>query len=146
MNPHLPRFSPALIGMGCFLGLALVVAQPAVARGGDHGRGELIQRKLRADGPFFTPAERTVIERACGYAPGEWDGYSISTHGDTLVCRNGRRAEGPEVRAVMDAAGPRISRRVRAVMNDPEITAAIERIGRDARITAMRALERHRRD
>ena len=90
--------------------------------------GRLIESRLRADGPFFTPGERAVIESACGYAPGEWDGFDVNISDETLTCTNGRRAEGPEIRAVLAAAEPRIEARVQALMASPEIREAIARI------------------
>jgi len=110
----------------------------AEAQGEELGR--LIDSRLRAGGPFFTPEERVVIERACGYAQGEWDGYQVNIQNDVLTCTNGRRASGPEVRAVLAAAEPRIEARVEALMSSPEITQAIARISEEATAEAMRGV------
>jgi len=102
--------------------------------------GRTIESRLRADGPFFTPEERVVIERACGYAPGEWDGFEISLGGDVLTCTNGRRAEGAEVRAVLAAARPRIEARVGRVMASAEVRGAIARVAEVAAAEATREI------
>ncbi len=121
------------------LGAASLVA-PAAAEPGDHGLGGLIHERLRAGGPFFTAQERAVIDRACGYGPGEWDGYSLNTENDVLHCADGRRVDDPAVRAVLRAAAPRISRRVSAVMASPEVEAAIARITEEATASTMAAV------
>jgi hypothetical protein len=108
----------------------------AEAQGEELGR--TIEARLRADGPFFTPEERAVIERACGYAPGEWDGFDINMHDRTLICTNGRRADSAEVRAVMTAAEPRIEARVNRIMESAEVRDAISRITSEATAEAMR--------
>lgn len=132
------------VGLTVAAALAAAVA-PGVearieARAEQQGEelGRMIEGRLRADGPFFTPEERVVIERACGYAPGEWDGFEVNTHGNTLTCTNGRRADSPEVRAVMDVAGPRISARVGRIMDSAEVREAIDRIVEEATADAMR--------
>lgn len=103
--------------------------------------GRLIETRLRAGGPFFTPGERAVIERACGYREGEWDGYDVNISDDVLTCTNGRRAEGPEVRAVLAAAEPRIEARVEALMASPEVRQAIARIAEEATAEALRNVD-----
>ena len=132
--------------VGLTMAAALVAAVPPAtearieARAERQGEelGRMIEGRLRADGPFFTPEERVVIERACGYAPGEWDGFEVNTHGNTLTCTNGRRADSAEVRAVMDVAGPRISARVNRIMESAEVQGAINRIVEEATADAMR--------
>jgi len=115
---------------------------PATADPGDDaGLGEEINRQLRADGPWFTPEEQAVIDRACGYAPGEWDGFELNMRDDTLVCTNGRRADGAEVRRVLRAAEPRIEARVERVMASAEVQGRIARITERATAAAMRAVE-----
>src|SRR5690349_24313884 len=94
----------------------------ASAEASGEALGRTIESRLRADGPFFTPEERVVIERACGYAPGEWDGFEVSIDDGVLRCANGRRAEGPEVRAVLAAAEPRIEARVRRIMASADVS------------------------
>lgn len=44
----------------------------------------LIDRSLRSRGSWFTPAERAVIGRKCGYAPGEWEGFEANLSRGTL--------------------------------------------------------------
>ena len=103
--------------------------------------GDLITGRLRAGGPFFTPEEQAVINRACGYAPGEWDGFELNTRNRALVCTNGRRVDTPEVRRVLHAAEPRIEARVEAAMESAEVTAAIARISAQASARAAAAVE-----
>ena len=100
-----------------------------------------INRELRAGGPFFTPAERALVERKCGYGPGQWDGFEANVSNGVLTCRDGRRVDDPEVRAMLREAGPRIGRRVREVMARPAVTEAIDRV---ARLATERALRRVR--
>jgi hypothetical protein len=137
------RFLAALIPALAAGGLA-VAALPAQAEPGDSALSSLVQQHLRAGGSWFTAEERTVIERACGYAPGEWDGYELNLSERVLICENGRRVADPEVRRVMRAAAPRISRRVNAVMARDDVRAAINRVAAEASARAMRALARHR--
>lgn len=81
---------------------------------------------------FFTPNERAVIERACGYAPGEWNGRQVNEIGDVFYCTNGRRVSSPEVRSVMAAVSPRIDAYVDSVRRRPEVVAAQEELDRIA--------------
>ena len=92
----------------------------------------LVDKAIAEGGPFFTPNERQVIERACGYAPGTWDGFQVDMVESVFVCTNGRRVSSPQVRAVMAAASPRIDAHVDAVMDRPEIVAAMEQVEREA--------------
>jgi hypothetical protein len=103
--------------------------------------GETIQAALREGGPFFTAEERAVIERACGYPAGSWDGYQANMSDGVFHCTNGRRADSREVRAVMRAAGPRIGRRVSEAMARPEIRQAIETVAREAQAAALAAID-----
>lgn len=124
------------------IGLVAALAVPAAADPGDgDALGATIERQLRAEGSFFTPEERAVIERACGYAPGSWDGFEVNISDDVLTCTNGRRADGAEVRAVLRAAEPRIEARVERVMASPEVAAAIARVAAEASAEAVRAVE-----
>ena len=100
--------------------------------------GETIEQRLRADGPWFTAEERSVIERACGYPAGSWDGFSVSMSDDELRCSNGRRVSTPEVMAVMDAARPRIEARVERVMESAEVRGAIAAVSSEATAEALR--------
>ena len=79
---------------------------------------------------FFTPQERAVIERACGYRPGEWSGVQINMGGDTYFCTNGRQVHSPEVRAVMAEVSPRIDAYVDSVMRRPDVIAAQRELDR----------------
>ncbi len=134
------------------VGLALVgavTAGPTVAEsesGSAEARLEaVIKRAIRAEGPLLLADERALIERKCGYAPGSWDGDSFQMTDGVLHCRNGRRVDDPEVRAMMDVAGPRIGRRVSAAMARPEVKAAISAVARAASAEAMAELARERR-
>jgi len=122
-------------------------SEPAVAvQSADDRLSSLIQTGLRAGGPFFTSQERAVIERQCGYAPGEWDGHDFQMMNDVLYCKNGRRVDDPEVRAVMKQAQPRIGKRVNAVMESAAVQAAIGQVASEATEKALRQLtERYRR-
>jgi hypothetical protein len=136
----------ARIGVIC-LALAGPVAlfsfgAPAGAQAdGDEGLGDLVSARLRADGPFFTTEERAVIDRACGYAPGEWDGFEFNMGDGALRCTNGRRVDSAEVRRVLRAAEPRIRARVDRVMASAEVRQAIARATERATARAMRAVE-----
>lgn len=121
------------------------IAAPAAAKSDDEGLGDMITSRLRAGGPFFTAEERAVIDRACGYAPGEWDGFQFNTSNGVLRCINGRRVDDPEVRRVIRAASPRIEARVERVMESAEVQAAIARVTERATARAMRALAAARR-
>lgn len=103
--------------------------------------GATIDRAIRAQGPFFTAEERAVIERHCGYAPGSWDGFDFNMIGGTLHCENGRRVDHPEVQATMEAAAPRIDRRVRKAMARPDVRAAIARAAATAEAEALAGID-----
>ena len=103
--------------------------------------GATIDRAIRADGPFFTAEERAVIERKCGYAPGEWDGYEANMSDGVFRCANGRKLDDAETRALMAAAGERIGRRVEAVMQSAEVREAIERVSEEATREALAAVD-----
>ena len=104
----------------------------------------LINRQIRAEGSFFTPAEQQVVIAKCGYRPGEWDGFEASMMNGAFHCTNGRRIDDPEMKAVMAAAAPRIERRVNAIMASPEVRTAIARIRVEATAAAMQRLEERR--
>ncbi|MDQ8758146.1 hypothetical protein RCO27_18115 [Sphingosinicella sp. LHD-64] len=118
----------------------LAAVHPALAEDAEQALDTTIERAIRAGGPFFTPAEQAVINRACGYAPGEWDGYELNMHRDVLRCTDGRRVDDPAVRRVVRNAGPRIGRRVEAAMARPEVTAAINRVAAEATAAALREI------
>jgi hypothetical protein len=126
-----------------------VAAAPGEAQ--ERARGEesvaegrlerLIHDGLREGGPFFTPQERAVIERACGYAPGSWDGFQANMSDGVFHCSNGRRVDSPEVRAVMAAAGPRIGARVSRTMDSAEVQAAIRQLAVQAQAAALASID-----
>jgi hypothetical protein len=122
--------------------LAALVLLPAVGRAAPEERAldRVIDRELHAGGSFFTPGERALIERKCGYAPGQWDGFQLNISDHALTCTNGRRVDDPEVRAMLRAAEPRIERRVNEVMARPSVRAAIGRVAEEATAQAMREL------
>ncbi len=107
---------------------------------------QLIQRELRAGGSFFTASERALVERKCGYAPGQWDGFDVNISNGVLTCSNGRRVDDPEMRAMLHDAAPRIGRRVREVMARPAVTAAIGRVAREATDRALREVRARHAD
>jgi hypothetical protein len=100
----------------------------------------LVEAGIREGGPFFTDEERAVIEQACGYEAGSYDGFSANMTDGTFVCANGRRVDTPEIRALMATAGPRISERVRRTLGSPEFRDAISEIARTASEQAVRAV------
>lgn len=137
-----PRTVALALAAAIAAALAATAMPPPVAaqeRAGER-LGAMVQDALREGGPFFTPEERAVIERKCGYAPGSWDGFEINVSNGVLQCRDGRRVDDPEVRAIMASARPRIEARVEAVMERAEIAEAIGAVAREATDKAMRAL------
>jgi hypothetical protein len=131
-----------LLGVGVAL-LGLAGAGPAAPapRDAQAGLTALIEHALREDGSFFTSGERSVIERKCGYRPGEWDGFEADIENDVFRCINGRRVDDPEMRSVMRAAAPRIARRVEQVMARADVRAAIGRVASEAAARAMARFE-----
>jgi hypothetical protein len=138
MNSSRSILLPAAIAAG-FAATTL----PASAEAPERELGALIQQGLREGGPFFTAEEQAVINRACGYTPGEWDGFELNMHGDILHCTNGRDVGDPQIRRVVRLAAPRIGRRVSAVMARADIRDAIDHIAEEATDRAMRDLARH---
>jgi hypothetical protein len=137
----------AAAGIGA--GGAGAASQPRPAPAGeeeaDRRLDALIESGLRAGGRFFTAAETAVIERKCGYAPGEWDGFQINMVGKVFYCTNGRRVNDPELHAVMRAASPRINARVKAVMSRPDVKAAVAEVAKEAEREALAELAKERR-
>jgi hypothetical protein len=132
MDPN-PAFRTTVLVLAMAASTALSAeSHEAQSRAAAARLDELIDRAIDRGGPFFTPKERDVIERACGYGPGTWNGSQVNMVRDVFHCTNGRRVSSPEVRAVMAAASPRIDAYVDAVMEQPEIVAAIERVAREA--------------
>ena len=134
------------------VGLILVVGFAAMGVSGAAGSprgadaagdrlGERIEAAIKADGPFFTAAERGVIERKCGYAAGSFDGYEANMQDGVFICRGGKRVNDPEMRALLAAAEPRIERRVEAVMASPEVEGAIRAVAAEAERAALAAID-----
>jgi hypothetical protein len=125
---------------------AFSLAPAAVASPESEALGDLIRREMRAGGPWFNPQESALIERKCGYRPGQWDGYRMETRNGVFICTNGRRVDDPEMRAMLHAAQPRIAARVRRVMASPVIRAAMNDVTREATERAMRRLRERQGD
>lgn len=108
---------------------AAVLGVPAAASAGSSDAqarlDRLIYETIEGAKPFFTPQEDALIARKCGYAPGTWDSDEVNMHNDIMICPNGRRVDDPEVRTMMAIAGPRISKRVNAALERPEVREAI---------------------
>jgi hypothetical protein len=111
------------------------VAAPVAAEGRLE---QAINRAIRAGGPFFTAGERTVIERKCGYGPGQWDGYDVNVSNGVFHCTNGRKVDDAEMRALLKVAEPRIAERVGAIMADAEVQGAIAALTQEATAQALR--------
>ena len=131
--------------VGAALTSAMLAPSPAAARADSRqlqraeARLELaLVEALRAEGPFFTASERTLVEQACAYPAGSWNGYEFSMTDGVLHCTNGLDVDAPEVRAMMDSAAPRIGRRVAAAMARPDVRAAIDQVARIRRADAAR--------
>ena len=132
----------SIMFMSLFL-VATATATSLQAQPSDGARTRMrsaIDHAIHAGGPLLLPAERALVERKCGYPAGSWDGRDFSMNNGVLVCSNGRRVDDPEVRAMMENASPRISRRVREAMNRPEVRAAIAEVSREATETALARL------
>jgi hypothetical protein len=129
------------------MAVALACQAPAAAAAPDpagHALNGLIDGAIRAGGPLFSTDERAVMAHKCGTAPDRWDDFEVSFMNGVLHCANGRRVDDPEVRAIMARAQPRIRARVSAVMNRPDVKAAIDRTGREAAARALRELAAQR--
>lgn len=131
---HVSRPIPSLVVVAAFLLL------PAAGRAAqeEENLGRIINRELHADGPFFTPAERALVERKCGYASGQYDGDQANISNGVFTCSNGRRVDDPEMRAMLRGASPRIRARVRAVMARPAVRTAINGVASMAADRALR--------
>jgi hypothetical protein len=112
----------------------------AAERAGER-LGEAIERAIKAEGPFFTAAERAVIERKCGYPAGSWDGFEANVTNGVFHCKDGRRVDDAEMRALLAAAEPRIERRVRASMEREDVQAAIRAVAEEAERQALAAID-----
>lgn len=131
-----------MLGAAALFAVGMIGAVPPAIAAGDEDSelGRMIAEGIRAGGPFFTAPERVAIERKCGYAPGSWDGFKFNMSHGVFHCTNGRELDDPEIRAIMAAAGPRISARVNAMMSRPEMVEAIERVAEKAEAAALREL------
>lgn len=126
------------------LAAAALSAFPVAAAGEDEhgakaGLHRTVHEAIHEGGPLFTAAERAVIERKCGYAKGEWDGFQANMNDGIFHCTNGRRLDDPEIRSLLAAAQPRIQARVQKAMNRPEVRAAIAAVAAEARDKALAA-------
>ena len=133
----------ALVGASLALGSDAAVAageRTGADAAGDR-LGARIEAAIKAEGPFFDAGERAVIERKCGYPAGSFDGYEVNVQDGAFVCRGGKRVEDAEMRALLDAAEPRIERRVEAVMDSAEVQEAIRAVAHDAERQALAAID-----
>ena len=116
----------------------------AAARDAGDALGERIEGAIKAEGPFFTDAERATIERKCGYPAGGFDGFEANINNGRFVCKNGRTVDDAEMRALLAAAEPRIERRVQAVMESAEVQGAIRAVALEAEREALAAIDHGR--
>jgi hypothetical protein len=131
-----------VLGLGVVaLGGGAGAASAGPSRGAEDRLGERIEAAIKADGPFFTAAERAVIERKCGYPAGSFDGYEVNISDGVLTCKGGRRVDDAEMRALLAVAEPRIGRRVQAVMQSAEVQGAIRAVADEATREALAAID-----
>lgn len=71
---------------------------------------------------MITDAERATIRAKCGGGEG---GDSITSRDGILICKNGRRIDDPEVRAIVTRVGDRAAAHVASVMAKPEVRQAL---------------------
>ncbi len=135
-----------LIAAMAIIATAPAYAHPHPASEPGDPLGTVINRAIHAGGPFFTPAERAVIERKCGFAPGTWDGRDFSMSNGVFDCQNGRKVDDPKMRALMQVAQPRISARISAAMAQPEVREAIRQTASRAAREALANLAGRYRD
>jgi hypothetical protein len=133
------------------LSLAILVAFTLAPAAGaatpeSESLSRAINRELRAGGPWFTADERALVERKCGYAPGQYDGFEANISNGVFHCRNGRRVDDAEMRAMLRVASPRISARVRTVMASRAVRDAIDRVARNATERALAQVRARHRD
>jgi hypothetical protein len=137
---------PAFLTAASLAALALAATPaPAAAVQGEENLSALINRELRSGGSWFTPEEQRVIERKCGYAPGEWDGFEANLSNGAFTCRNGRVVrDDAEMTALLRSAEPRIRARVDSVMKRADVAAAISLVASAAAAEAIREVEARR--
>ncbi|HEX8191630.1 MAG TPA: hypothetical protein VF552_01900, partial [Allosphingosinicella sp.] len=62
--------------------------EPRTERGMDAAERRLqrlVDAGIRDGGPFFTAEERAVIEQACGYEAGSFDGFTANMSDGTFI-------------------------------------------------------------
>jgi hypothetical protein len=134
------RAAVALVAGAALCGVAASAAPERVQAAGER-LGARVGAAVKAEGPFFTAAERAVIERKCGYQAGSFDGMDANINNGVLVCGGGKRVDDAEVRALLAMAEPRIERRVRRVMESAEVQAAIRAVASEAERHALAAID-----
>jgi hypothetical protein len=127
-----------IVWAGAAAGGAAEAREPGAA---GERLGAVIEQAIKGEGPFFTAEERAVIERKCGYAPGSFDGFEANMSDGAFRCRDGRRVDDAEMRALLAVAQPRIERRVEAAMERADVKGAIEAVAREAEAEALRAVD-----
>ncbi|HEX9955369.1 MAG TPA: hypothetical protein VGB48_09180 [Allosphingosinicella sp.] len=132
----------------CGVAVSAVVLGSGAAPAGAHPGaapedklGQRIEAAIKKDGPFLTASERAVIERKCGYPAGSFDGFEVSISNGVLTCRDGRKVDDAEMRALLAVAEPRIERRVRTVMESPEVQGAIQAVAESAQRAALASVD-----
>jgi len=108
-------------------GLALAVAamglaSPSLAKPDHNGVGRVVAEAIEREGPMITDAERATIRAKCG---GGEEGDSITSRDGVLICKNGRRVDDPEVRAIVARVGDRAAAHVASVMARPQVRQAL---------------------
>lgn len=114
---------------------------PGPAEAAGDRLGATIESRLEAEGPWITEEDQAVIDRKCGYAPGESDRHGISISNGVLLCSNGRKVDDAETRALLAIVQPRIERRVKRVMESAEVEAAIAVASSQAAAEALRGVD-----
>lgn len=132
----------ASLGVAAMLatGGAAAADRGPAADAGDR-LGAAIERAIKAEGPFFTAEERALVEAKCGYPVGSWDGFEANIRNGAFVCRDGRRVDDAEMRAMLARAEPRIERRVEAAMEREDVQGAIAAVAAEAEREALKAVE-----
>ncbi|HEY0086914.1 MAG TPA: hypothetical protein VGB65_13540 [Allosphingosinicella sp.] len=134
----------ALVASAVALGSGVADAEARPAGGAQEAGDRLgarIEAAIKADGPFFTAEERTLIERKCGYPAGSWDGFEVNVSNGVLTCRGGKRVDDAEMRALLAVAEPRIGRRVETVMESAEVQDAIKAVADEAEREALAGID-----
>lgn len=103
----------------------LALSTPGFAQR-DGNVGEVVTQALAKEGKIITPAEEARIREKCGDTASGRQGISLHSHDGVLVCDNGKVVNDPETRAIVGRITDRANRKVKAVMNDPKVVAAID--------------------